>query len=118
MTVVVADTSPLNYLVLIDAVDILPRLYGSVTIPDIVLSELSDAMHWVHVRVPPTNHHSALAHLDIGECAAILVAQLEGDVLLLIDEAAGRAEASRCGIPNTGTPGVAEHRSRVWAAAV
>lgn len=34
------------------------------------------------------------------------MAQAETDVLLLIDEMAGRLEASRRGIPNTGTLGV------------
>jgi predicted nucleic acid-binding protein len=40
MTVVVADTSPLNYLILIDAVELLPRLYGNIVIPTEVLDEL------------------------------------------------------------------------------
>jgi predicted nucleic acid-binding protein len=31
--VVIAGTSPVNYLVLIAAIDILPKLYGGVTIP-------------------------------------------------------------------------------------
>lgn len=44
--------------------------------------------------------------LDAGEAAAISMAQGETDVLLLIDEMAGRMEASRRGIPNTGTLGV------------
>src|SRR5580700_9857113 len=34
------------------------------------------------------------------------VSRLEAEVLLLIDESAGRREASRRGIPNTGTLGV------------
>ena len=43
MTVVIADTSPVNYLVLIGEIAILPRLYGQVLIPPEVLAELSDA---------------------------------------------------------------------------
>jgi predicted nucleic acid-binding protein len=42
MKVVVADTSPINYLVWIGEVDLLPRLYGSVLIPDIAAAELCD----------------------------------------------------------------------------
>jgi predicted nucleic acid-binding protein len=38
---VVADTGPLRYLVLIDAIDVLPRLFGRVLIPGIVSAELS-----------------------------------------------------------------------------
>lgn len=40
MKVIVADTSPLNYLILIDSVDILPRLYGSILVPPQVIAEL------------------------------------------------------------------------------
>ena len=43
MTVVVSDTSPLNYLVLIGEIDLLRAIYGRVVIPDAVLLELRDA---------------------------------------------------------------------------
>jgi predicted nucleic acid-binding protein len=42
MTVVVADSSPLNYFTLIGSVDVLPRLYGSVVVPVQVIEELVD----------------------------------------------------------------------------
>ena len=38
---IVADTTPLNYLVLIQAVDILPTLYGRVIVPPAVTAELA-----------------------------------------------------------------------------
>jgi len=38
---VVADTGPLRYLVLIDAIEVLPRLFGRVLISEIVGLELS-----------------------------------------------------------------------------
>lgn len=41
MRVLVADTAPLNYLVLIEAVGILPRLFGSVLTPPALKKELS-----------------------------------------------------------------------------
>ena len=44
--------------------------------------------------------------LDPGERAAILLAKQEADALLLIDDAAGRSEATRRGIPSTGTLGI------------
>ena len=40
MMLVVADTSPLNYLVWIESVDILRQLYGQVVIPAEVRDEL------------------------------------------------------------------------------
>ncbi len=50
MPPIVADTTPLNYLVLIEAVKVLPRLYGSVFIPPSVLAELSDPYAPAQVR--------------------------------------------------------------------
>jgi predicted nucleic acid-binding protein len=120
MTVVVSDTSPLNYLVMIGEIGILQRLYDRVLIPFEVLAELEDSgtppqvlrwvrarPDWIEVRRVDVHHkETALNQLDDGERAAILLAQQESDVLLLIDDAAGRAEANRRNIPNTGTLGV------------
>lgn len=56
MTVVVADTSPLNYLVLIGQIGVLHRLYGSVLVPPEVLAELADSgapaevLEWIQAR--------------------------------------------------------------------
>jgi predicted nucleic acid-binding protein len=118
MTVVIADSSPLNYLTLIGSVDVLRRLYGTVVVPQQVIAELIDsaapddvrgwALHlpdWIDVRVAVVSD-DGMVHLDPGERAAITLAQSEPDALLLIDEAAGRLEASRRGILNTGTLGV------------
>jgi predicted nucleic acid-binding protein len=38
--IVVADTSPINYLLLIKEIDILPKMYGTVVIPPAVQEEL------------------------------------------------------------------------------
>lgn len=94
MTVVVADTSPLNYLVLIEAIDLLPRLYGRIVVPAEVLRELSDdgapprvsewAMNlpeWVEVRSAPPTDDPALSLLDQGERSAILLAQSEAELM-------------------------------------
>jgi predicted nucleic acid-binding protein len=118
MMVVVADTSPINYLVLIGHIGVLPQLYQRVVIPEEVFGELMDSeappevrewatQHpvWIEIRKSPSRD-AALADLDAGEASAIALAALETDVLLLIDESAGRLEASRRGIPNTGTLGV------------
>ena len=40
MRLVVADTSPLNYLILIEQVEILPALFEKVFVPQIVRDEL------------------------------------------------------------------------------
>jgi len=38
--IIVADTSPINYLVLIKEIEVLPRLYGKIVIPEAVREEL------------------------------------------------------------------------------
>src|SRR5881392_3605642 len=43
MQAIVADTTPLNYLLLIQATDILPELYRTVLIPPAVKAELAHA---------------------------------------------------------------------------
>jgi predicted nucleic acid-binding protein len=120
VTVVVADTSPLSYLAVIGNIGILRRMYGKVSIPSEVLAELAgsgapvEVTEWIRARpewleiraVRGEQKDLALRQLDPGERAAILLAQEESDVLLLIDDAAGRAEANRRNIPNTGTLGV------------
>ena len=98
MTVVVADTSPLNYLILIDAVDVLPQLYGSVVVPRQVIAELTAAEApgrvrtwasvlpaWIDARDAAVGEED-MKHLDLGERAAILLAESQPDALLLIDE--------------------------------
>jgi predicted nucleic acid-binding protein len=106
-------------LVLIGEVDLLPRLYGEVLIPDAVARELTDAEApaavtewasqlppWVEVRPNPVSSER-LERLDEGERAAILLAQAQvSPVLLLIDDADGRAEAERRNIQSIGTLGI------------
>ena len=118
MMVVIADTSPINYLVLINEIEVLSRLYGHIVIPQEVAVELTDSgapaavrvwmeqrPKWIEIRSAPIPD-LGLMELDAGEATAISLAEAETDVLLLIDETAGRLEASRRGIPNTGTLGV------------
>lgn len=123
MKVVVADTSPINYLVLIECVDLLYQLYGRVVIPVEVLHELTapgvppqvarwmqGQPAWMETRAAPASLPLPIvankAGLDAGEEAAIRLALMEPDSLLLVDDAAGRSVATQLAIPNTGTVGV------------
>ena len=51
--IVVSNTSPLNYLILIDAIDILPVLFDRVVVPESVANELAhdrapeDVQSWI-----------------------------------------------------------------------
>jgi predicted nucleic acid-binding protein len=116
---VVADTSPLNYLVQIDCPLILPHLFGRVSIPKAVLIELQHPTaplavrsfanglpDWVSVREAPVALNPALAGLHPGEREAIQLALEENADLLLIDERAGARLASQHGLKVIGTLGV------------
>jgi predicted nucleic acid-binding protein len=127
MKVVVADTSPLNYLILIDSVDILPRLFGNILVPPQVIAELVDSgtpapvrqwterrPDWLQIRPAPDCDDPSLNHLDLGERAAILLAEAQTeDVLLLIDDASGRMAAAERGIASVGTLGVLRAASKL-----
>jgi predicted nucleic acid-binding protein len=116
--IVVADSSPLHYLVLIQAADILPTLYTRVLAPQMVIDELRRAgapgavAAWIaHPPAWPEVHPDpprdpALALLDPGESAALSLAlQVHAD-RLLIDDWDGRAEAQRRHLLVTATLGV------------
>jgi predicted nucleic acid-binding protein len=116
--IVIADTGPLNYLVLIGSVDVLSPRYTRVIVPQAVIDELEDAaapdavrawiakpLTWLEVRPDPPSDPT-LDFLDPGEKAALTLAQSLGANRLLIDEHAGRAEAERRHLRVTGTLGV------------
>lgn len=114
--IVVSDTGPLNYLLWIDAIDLLPQLYGSVIIPEAVRQELAHTNapervrqwaaalpEWVSVRTPAA---LLTLPLDIGEQEAIsLAVEIDAD-LLLIDDRPGREVAEAQALIVTGTLGV------------
>ena len=112
--VVVADTSPINYLVLIGQIELLPRLYGRILVPPAVLEELKNpaapesvrdwATHapgWLEVLSPKIV--LTFAQLDRGESEAIALATELHVEVLLIDDQAGRQEAARRGLKVAGT---------------
>ncbi len=113
---IVADTSPLNYLILLGHADLLHGLYGQVFVPRAVLSELSDLKAppevrswaasppaWLEVQDVLILDDSLDASLGAGEREAISLAmELRAD-LLLIDERAGREQAEARHINVSGT---------------
>jgi predicted nucleic acid-binding protein len=119
--IVVADTSPLNYLILIGEIELLPALYRRVLIPAEVHREMqrleapptvrswaADLPAWCEVRLPQSVPDASLKELDPGERDAILLALDVGVDLLLMDETEGRREALRRSLRVAGTVAVLE----------
>ena len=113
---IVADTAPLNYLVLIEAVGILPRLFASVLIPPAVKNELShgnapaavstcivNPPSWLKVVNLTTSLATVLSYLDGGEAEAITLALEQPGTLLLMDDRHGTVEARKRGLEVVGT---------------
>jgi len=82
---IVSDTSPLNYLILIEAIEVLPKLFDEVLIPPAVYSELQNPRtpaavyrlaaalpSWAKVRSPA--HIDPAIALGAGETEAIALA--------------------------------------------
>jgi predicted nucleic acid-binding protein len=123
--IVVADTTPFNYLVLIDQAALLPKLFGRVLIPPAVLEELraletpavvrawiQDPPPWLELRSLDSDVDPVLQYLDPGEREAIALAQhLHADRLLLND-AAARREAALRNLAFIGTLGILREASR------
>jgi len=121
MRVIVSDTSPICYLVLIGEAALIGKLYHRILIPDVVYSELQQertpelVRAWLETahesvevismgRIRPTGLVSS--HMHPGELAAIdLALDLKAD-LLLMDDRSGAEEARRLGLQVTGTLGI------------
>lgn len=121
--IVVADSSPLHYLVLIDEIRILSELFGRVVVPEAVVRELKSPQtppkvaawmasrpEWLDFQASCTPTVDVeLDRLGAGEREAIQYAvEHRADALLLIDEGKGRREASRRQIRIIGTLGILE----------
>lgn len=127
MQLVIADTGPINYLILIDHIAILPALFERVILPATVRDELrhrkapppvqrwiANPPSWVEVRQTAHVHDPSMATLDAGEEDAIALAvELHAD-LILMDDRDGVLIARSKGFRVAGTLGIlsmaAEHR--------
>lgn len=107
--IVVSNTSPLCYVILIGCADTLPKLYGELHTTQTVLTELRhpDAPEsvrawvntlpaWIKVHSDPSDPDASLASLHAGERTTIRLAeQLRADVVLLDDSAARELAVQR-----------------------
>ena len=120
----VADTSPINYLVLIGHVEVLPPLLWSdpdsavweelqdVNTPDHVRGWVAQAPGWLKVRTLSNPPERSLSFLDRGEREAIALAIKVGADRMIADESLAREEAKRRRLSVIGTLGVLRNAAR------
>jgi predicted nucleic acid-binding protein len=114
---VIADTGPANYLILIGQIDLLPRIFERVVLPAAVQAELSNSLAppavqrwiaefpaWLEIAQTPAVTLSTGIHK--GEAAAIALAAAIHADLLLIDDRRGIRAARQQGLRVTGTLGL------------
>jgi predicted nucleic acid-binding protein len=116
----VADAGPLHYLVLVDAIGLLSRLFTAVLVPQIVRDEISRAgtpplvRDWIAAELPPwlqivptpSLETLPFPNLDIGERAAIALAMSQQVDVILMDDRRGVAAARAHGLVSIGTLGL------------
>jgi predicted nucleic acid-binding protein len=117
--VIVSDTTPINYLVLIEHIDILPSLFGQILIPEKVFEELQrdetpetvrawleSNPVWLAVRAVIIPDDPTLEGINDGEKEAILLAEELNADAILMDDKDGRKAAHNRGLVTIGTLGI------------
>ena len=118
---VIANNSPLRYLLLLGCIHLLPTLFVRVMIPTEVQAELQHRRTpgivqawiahpptWVDIRQVSGTVDADLLHLDGGEQAAIRLAHMVSADVVLLDDRKARDAAIRRGLRVLGTVGVLE----------
>ena len=118
--IIVSDTTPISELAKVDHLDLLPKLFGKVVIPQGVFDELQVGEHpaaklvqnlsWLEV-VTVDNQQLVRElqqsfKLDLGESEAIALAEEISASQLLINERAARKVAMARKLPLIGTVGI------------
>jgi len=121
MRFVIADASPIHYLVLLDVAAFLEPLYERILLPETVARELQagQAPHavrqwlnsppaWIEVVPEAPREETGLvrASIDPGELAVVHLALKLKPKLVLMDDRAGVKETNRLGFQTTGTLGI------------
>lgn len=120
--IVVSDTTPLISLMKVGNLELLHELFGEIQIPNAVYEELVSNNRFLdekyqiqkasfiqRVQVEDINSVNLLRRstgLDAGESEAIILSDMIGADLLLMDEVKGRKVAKQMGIHLMGTIGI------------
>ncbi|RUR72721.1 DUF3368 domain-containing protein [Chlorogloeopsis fritschii PCC 9212] len=118
--IIVSDTTPISELAKVEHLDLLPKLFGKVMIPQGVFNELQIGQHpaakfvqnlsWLEVvtvgNQQVVEELQKSFNLHLGESEAIALAEEIGASQLLIDEKAARKVAMTRKLPLIGTMGI------------
>jgi predicted nucleic acid-binding protein len=132
---VISDTSPLCYLILIELTGLLPRLFERILIPQSVYEELrasgsppavcnwiADPPIWLEIEAIALPSDAVLETLDRGEREAIALAEQVQADLVLLDERRARQVAIERGLGVVGLLGIlglaADYKLIDFAAAI
>lgn len=119
MPEVISDTSPLQYLFQLNLLDLLPRFYGKIVVPQGVAQEIDSgqalgvslpdlkSLSWVRLRkVRDSAEVPLMPDLGIGEREVLALALERPESLVILDDSLARWFARRLGLQMTGTLGV------------
>jgi predicted nucleic acid-binding protein len=124
--IVISDTSPINYLILTDAIDILEGLFKRIIVPEAVYLELqhaktpqpvkdwiANAPSWFEVKRADTSLFTPSKRIDNGEREAIALAiELKADAVL-IDDRDGTQEVRNQSLFAIGTVNILERAAEM-----
>ena len=114
--IVISNTTPFISLCSVDLLSLLPSIFGEVHVAPSVVDECSEggrifvpdlaSLPWVKVQsVENEMQLPALFELDRGERDTLLLAALQSEALVIMDEKLGRNMAEYMGLQVTGTLG-------------
>jgi predicted nucleic acid-binding protein len=117
--IVISDTSPFCYLILIDCINILPQLYDKIIIPEVVYQELinqdspqkvkeylKNKPNWLLIKNHQKKADLELEKLDQGEKSAIILAEETKADLIILDEKLARKIAKNRNLKIIGLLGI------------
>ncbi len=109
--IVVSDTTPIHYLILIEEEPVLPATFGEIVVPDAVVEEMvhrnapsrvrewiANPPEWVKVESPSKSALEGVLGLGPGESSAIAIAIERHAEAVLMDDRKGIREARKLGL--------------------
>ena len=119
MADVIVNTSPLQYLHQVGQLDLFPKLFGRIIVPEAVVTELAagrrlglslstpEVLEWVDLRSPASPVGGMLSwDLGTGESAVLSLALEHSGSWVVLDDKLARQAALHLNLPLLGTAGI------------